>query len=75
MDKEHTAENVRKFWPNSILFEKSVEPGKRYKDPTEAAWDQIHWILENHHVPELEPKVQSEIKKIIEAAEKEIGAK
>jgi trimethylamine--corrinoid protein Co-methyltransferase len=75
LDKEHTAENVRKFWPNSILFEKSVEPGKRYKDPTEAAWDQIHWILENHHVPELEPKVQSEIKKIIEAAEKEIGAK
>lgn len=75
LDKEHTAENVRKFWPDSILFEKSVEPGKRYKDPTEAAWDQIHWILENHHVPALEPKMQSEMKKIIDAAEKEIAAK
>ena len=75
LDKDHTAENVRKFWPDSILFEKSVEPGMRYKDPIEAAWDQINWILENHHVPELDPKVKSEMKKIIEAAEKEIGAK
>jgi trimethylamine--corrinoid protein Co-methyltransferase len=75
LDKKHTAENVRKFWPDSILFQKSVEPGKRYKDPTEAAWDQIHWILENHHVPSLEPKMQSEMKKTIEAAEKEINAK
>jgi trimethylamine:corrinoid methyltransferase-like protein len=50
-----------------------VEPEKRYKDPTEAAWDRIHWILKNHEVPPLEPKLQSEMKRIIEAAEKEMA--
>jgi len=75
LDKTHTAEHFRKLWPDSILFENSMDPGKKYKDPTEAAWEQIHWILENHHVPELDPKMKSEMKKIIEAAEKEIGVR
>jgi len=73
LDKVHTAQHVREFWPDSILFNSSMDPEQKYKDPTESAWKQIHWILDNHYVPELDPKMKTEIKKIIEAAEKEMG--
>ena len=71
LDKKHTAENVGKLWPDSILFQQTADPGKPYRDPTEAAWDRINWILDEHHVPELDTKVKSELTKIIAAAERQ----
>jgi trimethylamine--corrinoid protein Co-methyltransferase len=70
LGQRHTANNLPKLWPESILFKKSKEPGKRYEDPIEVAWEEIHWIVNNHKVPELEPGVQSELKRIVAAAEK-----
>jgi len=75
LGQRHTAENLPKLWPSSILFKKSKEPTKRYEDPAEVAWEEINWIVENHQVPQLDPKVRSELKRIIEAAEKELGAR
>ena len=73
LDQDHTAENVRKLWPDSILFNPSREPGRKYQPPIEAAWDQIEWILENHRAPDLNPKVQAEMKRIVTAAENDLS--
>ena len=74
MGQRHTANNLPKLWPQtSILLKKSKEPGEVYEDPVEVAWEEIEWILENHQIPELEPRMRDELKKIIEAAEEEIG--
>lgn len=75
LDKMHTAEHVRNLWPDSILFEKSKQTGRKYEDPIEPAWKQIDWIMGNHRVPELDPKVKDEMQKIIVAAEKEMNMK
>jgi trimethylamine--corrinoid protein Co-methyltransferase len=74
LGQRHTANNLPKLWPPSILFQKSKEPGRRYADPAELAWEEIHWILKNHEVPELESKVKGELQRIIEAAETELSA-
>jgi len=75
LTQRHTVDNLPKLWSPSILFKKSKEPGKRYEDPAKLAWEEIHWILENHQVPELDPKVRNELKRIIEAAEEELASR
>lgn len=72
LDKEHTANNLPKLWDFSFLFQKSENSETKWKDLEELAWEEIRWIINNHHVPELEPKVQSELKQIIQAGEKEL---
>ena len=72
LDKEHTANNLPKLWDFSFLFQKFENSETKWKDLEELAWEEIRWIINNHHVPELEPKVQSELKQIIQAGEKEL---
>ncbi len=73
LGQRHTVNNLPKLWPqSSILLKKSKEPGEVYEDPVEVAWEEIDWILENHQIPELDPRIQDELKNIIEAAEEEI---
>ncbi len=73
LGQRHTATYLPKLWPQSVLFNRSKEPGKRYEDPVKLAWEEINWILDNHRVPELDPKVQAELKRLIEAAEEDLG--
>jgi trimethylamine--corrinoid protein Co-methyltransferase len=74
LGQRHTADHLPRLWPQSVLFKRSKEPAKRYGDPTELAWEEISWVLDNHEVPELEPKVRNEFKRIIEAAGRAIEA-
>ena len=50
-----------------------VHPEGGYYDPVEVAREQTNWILKNHFPQPLEEKVQAELKRILAAAEKELG--
>jgi hypothetical protein len=47
--------------------------GGGYRDPIEVAQEKTAWILENHHPEPLEEAKQVELKRILEAADQEIG--
>jgi trimethylamine--corrinoid protein Co-methyltransferase len=72
LDREHTVNNLPKLWDFSFLFQKSENEETKWKDLEELAWEEIRWIINNHKVPELDPKVQAELKQIIQAGEKEL---
>ncbi len=73
LGQRHTANNLPRLWPQSVLLKKSKEPDKVYEDPVKPVWEEIDWILENHQIPELDPRMQDELQDIIEAAEEELG--
>ena len=71
--ERHTVDNLPKLWDPSFLFQKSNDPAEKWEDPVELAWEEVKWILENHHVPELDSKIQAELKRIIRAGENELS--
>jgi trimethylamine--corrinoid protein Co-methyltransferase len=73
LGQKHTRDNLGKFWPPSLLLEKSSREDERYRDPREVALEEMKWILENHQVPPLDSRVQHELKLIIERAEEDLG--
>lgn len=66
-----TAEDLPKLWPPSILFEKPEHPDERYRDPVEVAHESIDWILKNHQPEPLPKKVKQELRRIVDAADKD----
>jgi hypothetical protein len=44
-----------------------------YRDPIEVAREKTDWILENHHPEPLRETQSQELKRILEAAERELG--
>jgi len=73
LNQKHTAENLPKLWPQSILYKKSRQKGVHYRDPQKVAREQIEWILDNHKPSKLDDKIESEIKRLLETADKEIS--
>jgi trimethylamine--corrinoid protein Co-methyltransferase len=71
--ERHTATNLPKLWDPSFLFQKSEDTDGEWQDLEELAWKEIKWIINNHKVPELEPEIQAELKRIIKAGEKELS--
>jgi trimethylamine--corrinoid protein Co-methyltransferase len=69
--QKRTAEELPKLWPPSILFEKPELPDERYKDPVKVAHESVEWILENHEPAPLPKKVKKELRKIVDAADKD----
>jgi trimethylamine--corrinoid protein Co-methyltransferase len=69
--QKHTRERMRK-WQLSELVN---QPGKGggYRDPIEVAREKTDWILENHHPEPLDEAQQAEFKRILQAAEQELG--
>jgi trimethylamine--corrinoid protein Co-methyltransferase len=67
----HTRDHVRQ-WRFSDLIAQPKEGGG-YRDPIEVAREKVDWILENHHPEPLEESQQAELKRILEAAEQELG--
>jgi trimethylamine--corrinoid protein Co-methyltransferase len=49
-------------------------PGGGYRDAVEVAREKVDWILEKHHPRPLEGTQQSELTRILKAAEQELGA-
>jgi trimethylamine--corrinoid protein Co-methyltransferase len=47
--------------------------GGKYRDPVEVAREKVDWILENHHPEPLDEAAQSELKRILAAAEHELS--
>jgi hypothetical protein len=44
-----------------------------YREPFEVARERTDWILENHHPEPLSEKKQSELTRIVQAAERELS--
>jgi trimethylamine--corrinoid protein Co-methyltransferase len=68
--QKHTRTHLRQR-QFSDLVAQPVEGG--YRDPIEVAQEKIEWILENHHPEPLEGAQQAELKRILEAADRELG--
>jgi trimethylamine--corrinoid protein Co-methyltransferase len=69
--QEHTRVNMRKLrFPE--LANQQAEGGG-FEDPIKLAREKLDWILENHQPEPLEEGLQSELGRIVAAAEKEIG--
>ena len=69
--EKHTREYFRKLGFSEVMF--IPDTGGSYQDPLEVARERTDWILENHHPEPLSEKQQSELTRIIEAAERELS--
>jgi trimethylamine--corrinoid protein Co-methyltransferase len=69
--QKHTREHMRK-WRLSELVNQPGEGGG-YRDPVEVAREKTDWILEHHHPEPLDEAQQVEFKRILQAAEQELG--
>ena len=69
--EKHTREYFRKLDFSELVQVSDNEGG--YRDPIELAREKTNWILENHHPEPLSEKQQTELNRILEAAEKEIS--
>jgi trimethylamine--corrinoid protein Co-methyltransferase len=71
LGQRHTREHFRQSLVRAITHQLG-EDGK-YRDPREVAIEKVNWIRENHHPEPLEPKKQAELKRILEAADRELS--
>jgi len=72
LNQKHTRTHMRTAMVRSITHQLD-ELGK-YQHPRSYARDQVEWILKNHHPEPLEESIQSELSRIINAAELEFQA-
>lgn len=68
----HTRDHIREL-PLSELTTQPLERGGGYHDPIEVAQEKTEWILENHHPQPLEEAQRAELRRILQAAEAELG--
>jgi len=69
--EKHTREYFRKIGFSAVLH--VPDTGGSYHEPLEVARERTDWILENHHPEPLSENQQSELTRIIEAAERELS--
>jgi trimethylamine--corrinoid protein Co-methyltransferase len=67
----HTRDHLCQRWYSDLTAQ--LGEGGGYRDPIEVAQEKTAWILENHHPEPLEEAKQVELKRILEAADQEIG--
>jgi hypothetical protein len=67
----HTRDHLR----HHSFSDLTAQPlkGGGYRDPIEVAREKTEWILQNHHPQPLEEAQQIEFRRILEAAERELG--
>jgi trimethylamine--corrinoid protein Co-methyltransferase len=70
LKERHTREHFRKLDFSEVLY--IPDQGGSYRDPFQVAREKTDWILENHHPEPLSEEQQTELTKIIKAAEKEL---
>lgn len=72
LTQRHTRDQMRTLEFSDLVSQPKIGGGG-YRDPIEVAREKTKWILE-HHVPEPLAEVQQvELKRILQAAEREIG--
>jgi trimethylamine--corrinoid protein Co-methyltransferase len=69
--QKHTRTHMRRREFSDLTAQ--PKDGGGYRDPIELAREKAHWILENHHPKPLEEATQAELKRILRAAERELG--
>jgi trimethylamine--corrinoid protein Co-methyltransferase len=69
--ERHTRNHFRKLEFSEVLRIPDKDGG--YRDPFEVARENTDWILENHHPEPLSENQQSELTRIIKAAERELS--
>jgi len=69
--QKHTRDRMRKWQLSELVNQPSPEGG--YRDPIEVAREKVNWILEHHHPESLDEAKQAELKRILKAAERELG--
>ena len=71
LSQRHTRRNMRKLGYSELTAQPKAGGG--YRDPIEVAREKTDWILENHHPEPLDEAQQAEFKRILQAAEQELG--
>jgi len=71
LGQPHTRDYMHKFEFSDVVNVPEKDGG--YRNPIEMAREKTDWILENHHPEPLSESQQSELSRIIEAAEKELA--
>ena len=71
LGQKHTRDEMRK-WQLSELTAQPMKGGG-YRDPIDIAREKTRWILEHHHPEPLEEAKQAELKRILQAAERELN--
>ena len=71
--ERHTRDFMHKLDYSEVLKIPKRDGG--YRDPVEVAKEKTDWILENHHPEPLSKNQKSELTRILEAADKELGKK
>jgi trimethylamine--corrinoid protein Co-methyltransferase len=69
--ERHTRDYFRKLSFSEVVHVADI--GGSYRDPLEVAKEKTDWILENHHPKPLDEAQQTEFKRILQAAERELG--
>lgn len=71
LSQPHTRENIRKF--DFVERGLGIEPSENGGGSIKYALEKTEWILENHHPQPLEEDKQTELNKILKAADQELG--
>ncbi|MBL7062776.1 MAG: trimethylamine methyltransferase family protein [Anaerolineae bacterium] len=71
----HTRDHLRQCWFSDLTAQprKKAKGGGGYRDPIEVAREKTEWILEHHHPEPLDEAQQAELKRILQAAERELS--
>lgn len=70
--QKHTRKHMRDYFKRGLT--QQIGPDGTYLDPREAARQKLNWILQNHHPEPLEAEKQSELTRILSAADRELNA-
>jgi trimethylamine--corrinoid protein Co-methyltransferase len=69
--QSHTRDHFRQRWFSELTAQ--LAEGTGFRDPLEVAREKTDWILENHHPEPLDGVQQAELKRILQAAERELA--
>ena len=67
----HTRENLKRRKYSELTAQ--ADPSGKMRDPVEVAREKVDWILSNHHPQPLDAAQQTELTRILAAADREIG--
>jgi trimethylamine--corrinoid protein Co-methyltransferase len=70
LGQRHTREHMHKLDHSELVYIPEKDGG--YRDPLEVAREKTDWILENHHPEPLSEHQQTELTRILDAAEREL---
>jgi trimethylamine--corrinoid protein Co-methyltransferase len=69
--QKHTRKHMRTAMKPGLAHQ--MAPDGKYRDPVEVAREKVRWILDNYQPDPLDKAKQSELRKILAAADQELG--